>query len=47
MLVIGIHSEGHRALRRGAASSRSGGASRRLLSTHTCDDVPARVSAGR
>ncbi|MBT2213775.1 hypothetical protein [Actinomadura sp. NEAU-AAG7] len=47
MLVIGIHAEERRALRRGSASSRAGAASRRLLSTHTCDDVPARASAGR
>ncbi|GAA4096555.1 hypothetical protein [Actinomadura miaoliensis] len=47
MLVIGIHAEERRAMRGGGASSRAGAASRRLLSTRTCDDVPARVTAGR
>ncbi|MFG2088007.1 hypothetical protein [Spirillospora sp. NPDC048824] len=47
MLVIGIHTEERRALRGRASSSRAGTASRRLLSTRTCDEVPTRVTAGR
>ncbi|MFA1539404.1 hypothetical protein [Actinomadura monticuli] len=47
MLVIGIHAEERRTAGRRAESSRVGTASRRVLSTRTCDDAPARVPAGR
>ncbi|MFB4308936.1 hypothetical protein [Actinomadura sp. GTD37] len=47
MLVIGIHNEERRAMRGRPASSRTGAASRSLLTTRTGDDVPARVAAGR
>ncbi|WP_433230897.1 hypothetical protein [Actinomadura formosensis] len=47
MLVIGIHAEERRVARGRAESSRSGAASRRLLSTRTCDEVPRRVPVGR
>ncbi|GAA3950228.1 hypothetical protein GCM10023085_36020 [Actinomadura viridis] len=47
MLVIGIHAEERRATRDRAAFSRTGAVSRRLLTTRTCDDVPARLTAGR
>ncbi|WUH96836.1 hypothetical protein OHR68_25125 [Spirillospora sp. NBC_00431] len=47
MLVIGIHAEERRAMRGRVESSRTGTASRRLLSTRTCDDTPNRVPAGR
>ncbi|GAA0245276.1 hypothetical protein GCM10009527_047430 [Actinomadura nitritigenes] len=47
MLVIGIHSEERRVLRNATASSSAGIASRRLLRTQTCDDLPARVKARR
>lgn len=47
MLVIGIHAEERRAMQGRAESSRTGTASRRLLSTRTCDDTPDRVQVGR
>ncbi|TYK50746.1 hypothetical protein [Actinomadura decatromicini] len=47
MLVIGIHAEERRASRGRPETSRVGTASRRLLSTRTCDDTPGRVPAGR
>jgi hypothetical protein len=47
MLVIGIHSEERRVLRKGTTSSSAGIASRRLLRTQTCDDLPAGVEARR
>jgi hypothetical protein len=50
MLVIGIHAEERRVMRRGDEATRSGIASRRLLTTRTtCDDLPARerIKAGR
>ncbi|MFI0350386.1 hypothetical protein [Actinomadura sp. 9N407] len=48
MLVIGIHTEERRTLRNGTGPTRTGSASRRLLTTQTtCDDVPTRVPAGR
>lgn len=47
MLVIGIHAEERRVIRGRTTPSRTGTASRRLLSTQTCDDVPHRVPAGR
>ncbi|WP_157433177.1 hypothetical protein [Actinomadura rifamycini] len=40
MLVIGIHAEERRAMRGGVGPSRSGAASRRVLSTRTQGDVP-------
>ncbi|KAB2351056.1 hypothetical protein [Actinomadura rudentiformis] len=46
MLVIGIHAEERRTTRNGDRS-RTGTASRCLLSTQTGDDVPVRVKAGR
>ncbi len=50
MVVIGIHAEERRAVRRGNGPSRTGLASRRLLTTRTnCDELPERerVTAGR
>jgi hypothetical protein len=47
MLVIGIHSEERRVSRNGVTSSSVGIASRRLLRTQTCDDLPARAEARR
>ncbi len=47
MLVIGIHAEERRYVRGGAAPSRVGAVSRRVLRTQTCDDLPERSSAGR
>ncbi|MEU8804785.1 hypothetical protein [Spirillospora sp. NPDC048819] len=47
MLVIGIHAEERRAARGRTEPSRCGTASRRLLSTSTCDEAPRRVPAGR
>jgi hypothetical protein len=47
MVVIGIHAEERRITRSGAAPTRTGTASRRLLTTRTCDDLPERVPAGR
>ncbi|MDL4820145.1 hypothetical protein [Actinomadura opuntiae] len=48
MLVIGIHAEERRAMRRDSSPSRIGNASRRVLTTRTtCDDAPERVPAGR
>ena len=47
MLVIGIHAEERRTARGLAETSRVGTASRRVLSTRTCDDMSARVPAGR
>jgi hypothetical protein len=47
MLVIGIHAEERRVARGRTESSRCGTASRRLLSTRTCDEAPRRVPAGR
>ncbi|GAA2415678.1 hypothetical protein GCM10010191_27490 [Actinomadura vinacea] len=47
MLVIGIHAEERRVTRGRAASSRAGTASRRFLTTQTCDDLPTRLTAGR
>jgi hypothetical protein len=46
MLVIGIHAEDRRVVRTGGPT-RTGAASRRLLSTQTCDEVPTRTKAGR
>ena len=46
MLVIGIHAE-ERRVTRTDGPTRAGTASRRFLSTQTCDDVPLRVKAGR
>ncbi|MBO2449041.1 hypothetical protein J4573_18200 [Actinomadura barringtoniae] len=43
MLVIGIHAEEHRT----GSTSTAGSASRRLLRSETCDDLPARNKAGR
>jgi hypothetical protein len=50
MVVIGIHTEERRAMRKGNRPTRTGMASRRLLTTQTtCDDLPERehVTAGR
>ncbi|GLZ13291.1 hypothetical protein Acsp04_35260 [Actinomadura sp. NBRC 104425] len=48
MVVLGIHAEERRIGRPGNGPSVTGAASRRLLSTQTCDDVPhIRVKAGR
>lgn len=47
VLVVGIHAEERRVMRGRVESSRTGTASRRLLSTRTCDDTPDRVQAGR
>ncbi|MFD0851230.1 hypothetical protein ACFQ07_03320 [Actinomadura adrarensis] len=47
MLVIGIHSEERRVTRTGTSSSLAGSASRRFLSTQTCDDTRQRVEARR
>ncbi|MFC9973210.1 hypothetical protein ACFVH6_20195 [Spirillospora sp. NPDC127200] len=47
MLVVGIHAEERRSARKGFGLTRSGAASRRLLSTQTREDVPTRVKAGR
>ncbi|MFI0487193.1 hypothetical protein [Actinomadura sp. 9N215] len=47
MLVIGIHAEERRVMQGRGESSPSGTASRRLLSTQTCDDTPDHVPAGR
>ena len=47
MLVIGIHAEERRIGRTGTTPTRTGIASRRLLSTQTGDDIPAREEARR
>ena len=47
MVVIGIHSEERRTLRNGTGRTLAGSASRRLLSTQTCDDLPARTGVRR
>ncbi|GLZ07970.1 hypothetical protein Acsp03_54360 [Actinomadura sp. NBRC 104412] len=50
MVVIGIHAEERRVMSRSDGPSRTGLASRRLLTTRTtCDDLPERerVTAGR
>jgi hypothetical protein len=47
MLVIGIHSEERRTARAGASPTLAGTASRRFLSTQTCDDLPRRIQARR
>ncbi|RFS82874.1 hypothetical protein D0T12_26025 [Actinomadura spongiicola] len=47
VLVIGIHVDERRVMRGRAESSRAATASRRMLSTRTCDDTPDRVSVGR
>lgn len=47
VIVIGIHLEERRVLRSGTTSSSAGIASRELLRTQTCDDLPARVEARR
>ena len=45
MVVIGIHAEERRTTRSGNGRTLSGTASRRLLSTQTGDDLPARLTA--
>ncbi|GAA4065886.1 hypothetical protein [Actinomadura miaoliensis] len=51
MVVLGIHAEERRVSRPGNGPTVTGAASRRLLSTQTCDDLPSapsvRVKAGR
>ncbi|MFI0371239.1 hypothetical protein ACH35V_25530 [Actinomadura sp. 1N219] len=47
MLVVGIHAEERRVMQGRAETSRTGMASRRLLSTQTCDDTPDHIQAGR
>ena len=52
MVVLGIHAEERRINRPGSGPTVTGAASRRLLSTQTCDDLPSvrspvRVKAGR
>ena len=47
MLVLGIHAEERRAMRGDVGPSRSGAASRRVLSTRTRNDSPDGVKTGR